>query len=31
MTKLLKGCKDFFLALLEGIHEMKAHRRGERK
>lgn len=31
MTKLLKGCKDFFFALLEGIQELKAFRRGEHK
>jgi hypothetical protein len=31
MTKLLSHFKNFFLALLEGIQELKAYRRGESK
>jgi hypothetical protein len=31
MTKLLSHFKTFFCALLEGIHELKAYRRGEHK
>jgi len=31
MTKLLKNCKVIFLAFVEGVQELKAYRRGERK
>lgn len=31
MTKLLSHFKTLFVALLEGVHDLKAYRRGETK
>lgn len=31
MTKLLNHFKIFFFAFIEGVQELKAYRRGERK